>query len=247
LFLYNRVRGQLKNIPGLVNDTLSLEIFTGSNGPAGQSIQLIASGSGKAGNFLTGGLLIENGVAVSGVYTCSFASRLTGSDGSSASTGSYYDVWYTGSVQFHTGSFLPYTLSAQELIYPTEHITNITNLKNSYLQGEKSTLRVFARKKNWSPNIYTIANQDIKPEIIDSAYYRIFRLVDHEDVVSFGTGSNDNNSTKLSYDVSGNYFSLDTSYLDTGYSYGIQFSYKYNGDYYDQEEVFKFRVDENIK
>ena len=246
LFLYNRVRGQLKNIPNLINDTLKVQIFTGSTGPAGSAIQLIESGSGGAGYFLTGGLLIENGVEISGVYTCSFASTLTGAAGEDASTGSYYDVWSTGSVEFHTGSFLPYTLEPQELIYPTEYITSITNLKNSYTQGEKSILRVFTRKKNWSPNIYTIANQDIKPEIIDSAYYRIFRIVDNEDVVSYGTGSNDNNSTKLSYDVSGNYFTLDTSYLDTGYSYGIQFSYNYNGEYYDQKEIFKFRIDEDI-
>ena len=246
LFLYNRVRGQLKNIPNLVNDTLSLKVYTGSLGPSGSAVELIQSGSGEAGLFLTGGLLIENGMEISGVYTCSFASVLTGAAGEEASTGSYYDVWYTGSTEFYTGSFLPYTLIPQDLIYPTEYITTITNLKNSYSQGEKSVLRVFTRKKNWSPNIYTVANQDIKPEIINSAYYRIFRLVDNENVVEFGTGSAANNCTKLSYDVSGNYFTLDTSFLDTGYAYGIQFTYNYNGDYYDQKEIFKFRIDEDI-
>ena len=70
----------------------------------------------------------------------------------------------------------------------------------------------------------------------------MFRTIDKNDVIPFGTGST--NSTLMSYDVSGNYFDLDTSYLDKGYSYGVQVAYKLNGQYVIQPEIFKFRIGE---
>jgi hypothetical protein len=133
-------------------------------------------------------------------------------------------------------------LSASAVIYNEEYISDITNLQSSYLKGQKPRLRVFARKKNWQPNIYTVATADIIPEIIDSAYYRLYRTIDDMEIISFGTGSYQ--QTQMSYDVSGNYFDLDTSFLEPGYSYGIQFVYLLNGQYRQQPEIFKFRVDE---
>ena len=66
-------------------------------------------------------------------------------------------------------------------------------------------------------------------------------------VSNFSGGTNAKKEyTKLSYDVSGNYFNLDTSVLDAGYIYGIQFSYYINGKYENQKEIFKFRVDDEI-
>ena len=61
-------------------------------------------------------------------------------------------------------------------------------------------------------------------------------------IIPFGTGSY--NFTRLAYDVSGNYFDLDTSFLEPGYLYGIQFVYHLQGDYREQPEIFKFRVEE---
>jgi hypothetical protein len=60
-------------------------------------------------------------------------------------------------------------------------------------------------------------------------------------VISYGTGSD--LETQLSYDVSGSYFDLDMSMLETGYMYGIQLAYYLNQDWVEQPEVFKFRVD----
>ena len=69
LYLYNVVRGQLANIPGLANDTLMVEVFSGSTGPTGSALSIVNS-SGQAVTAVTGGLLIENGTAITGVYTC---------------------------------------------------------------------------------------------------------------------------------------------------------------------------------
>ena len=245
LYMYNRARGQLVNIPGLDGNTLSVEVFSGTIGPDGDPLRLVDGINQGNGFFLTGGLLIENGVTQTGIYTCSLATALTGASAAEAlTTGSYFDVWSTGSVQFFTGSFVPERLTPQELLYNDEHITTITNLASSYTQGQKPVLRLFTRKKNWSPTIYTVATADIVPEIIENAYYRVYRTVDNMDVIPLGTGSVNKNYTRLSYDVSGNYFELDTSVLDTGYTYGIQFSYYLDGVYENQKEIFKFRVDE---
>ncbi len=114
----------------------------------------------------TGGIVIENGVALAGVYSCSFATT--------SSEDYLYDVWSNAAgTEYFTGSFEPKTLSALELIYSDEYITDITNLKSSYIKGQKPRLRVFPRRKNWNPNIYTIATAEIVPEVIEDAYYRI--------------------------------------------------------------------------
>jgi len=127
-------------------------------------------------------------------------------------------------------------------LYNIEYVSDITNLKNSYFKGEKPRLRVFARNKNWSPNIYTVANATVKSDVIDNAYWRLFRVIDDREVIPYGTSSY--NFTKMSYDISGNYFDLDTSYLDPGYAYGLQFIYHINGVYQEQPEIFKFKIDE---
>ena len=62
------------------------------------------------------------------------------------------------------------------------------------------------------------------------------------EIVSYGTGSY--NQTRMSYDVSGNYFEVDTQWLEPGYAYGLQFVYYLEGKYREQPEIFKIRVDE---
>ena len=85
------------------------------------------------------------------------------------------------------------------------------------------------------------------PEIIEDAYYSVYRLTDKLNVVPFGTGSVEtaNEHTKLSYDVSGNYFDLDMSMLEEDYGYAIKIAYYLQGEYKIQPEVFKFRVERN--
>tara|TARA_Y100000592_G_scaffold56027_3_gene88133 strand:+ start:19839 stop:21359 length:1521 start_codon:yes stop_codon:yes gene_type:complete len=240
LFLYNNVRGQLKNIPGLIDNQLLLRVYSGSATAPGTQSVLIIDSDNNARHQLTGGILIENGVEISGVYTCSFATT--------SSNDYLYDVWHTasggGTTEFFTGSFEPTTLKALELIYEDEYITDITNLKSSYIQGQKPRLRVFPRRKNWNPNIFTVATAEVVPEIIEDAYFRIHREVDNMEIISFGTGSLVNDFTRMSYDVSGSYFQVDTSFLEPGFTYKIQFVYYLQGEYRQQPEVFKFRVEE---
>ena len=64
-------------------------------------------------------------------------------------------------------------------------------------------------------------------------------------VIPFGTGSE--NHTLLSYDSSGNYFDLDITMLESGYSYGIKYSFYEDSlsSYREQPQMFKFKVDGN--
>jgi len=240
LFLYNSVRGQLQDIPYLDKGLLALSLYRNHSGSASGSALQILNDSNEIVTGVTGGVLIENGVKRTGIYTASFAST--------SSLESLHDVWFTSSnggvtqTQYFTGNISPASLHGDSTIYQEEYISSLSNLKNSYFAGETPTLRLFTRKKNWSPNIYTVATSDIVPEIIEDAYYRLFRVVDKFEILPYSTGSNQ--YTKLSYDMSGNYFKLDTSYLENGYAYGLQFLYYVNGIYQEQTEIFKFRISE---
>jgi len=240
LYMYNIIRGQLANIPSLTNDKLMVEIFSGSTSPTGTAL-LVTDSDGSSITSVTGGLLVENGVEMTGIYTASLAST--------SSLDIIYDVWHTGSggsrIEFYTGSYVPEALATSNLMYDTQYITTLTNLASTYSKGQKPRIRVFTRSKDWEPNIYTVATSDIVPHVIENAYYRIFRTIDNLEVIPYGTGSVVNNFTRLSYDVSGNYFELDTDCLQSGYSYGIQLAYYLQGDYREQPEVFKFRIEED--
>ena len=217
-----------------------LKVYSGTATAPSTNSVLIIDSDNNSRQQLTGGILIENGVEISGVYTCSFATT--------SSNEYLYDVWHTpsggGRTEFFTGSFEPTTLKALELIYDDEYVTDITNLKSSYIRGQKPRLRVFPRKKNWNPNIFSVVTAEVTPELIEDAYYRLHREVDNLEIIPFGTGSSVNEYTRMSYDVSGSYFQLDTSYLEPGFTYKIQFVYYLQGEYRQQPEIFKFRVEE---
>ena len=131
-------------------------------------------------------------------------------------------------------------------------MSRITNLKSSYSQSEKARFRLFVRQRDWNPTIYTVASTEIENTIIEDAYYKIDRIVDGTEVVSYGTGSaiqpqaieTASSFTRLSYDSSGNYFDLHMKMLESGYAYVIKFVFYSNGTYVEQPEVFKFRVED---
>ncbi len=240
LYLYNVIRGQLTNIPGLSDNKVMVEVYSGSTAPTGDPLTVVDS-DGSSVTAVTGGLLVENGNTVTGVYTASFAST--------SSLETVFDVWHTGSggsrIEFYTGSYEPLSVATTDLLYDTVYLTTITNLEDEYKKGQKPKLRVFVRDKDWSPNIYTVANAAIETTIIEDAYYSVFRSIDNLEIIPYGTGSSNNNFSRLSYDVSGNYFELDTSCLEPGYMYGIKFAYYLQGEYREQPEVFKFKIEED--
>ena len=123
-------------------------------------------------------------------------------------------------------------------------ITSCTNLKKKYSTTDKARFRFFVRDRNWNPTIYTVAKANNPTDIIESASYAIYRTTDNYAAIAYGTGSS--LSTMMSYDKGGNYFDLDLSLLESDYMYEIRLSY-YNdsiGDWQEQPQTFKFRVEE---
>ena len=81
--------------------------------------------------------------------------------------------------------------------------------------------------------------------IFNSASYQVSRVVDNKIVIPYNTSSTQ--ATRLSYDVSGNYFDLDCSIFEPNYQYGIKFSI-YDPDtltYEEQPFTYNLRVVKN--
>ena len=118
------------------------------------------------------------------------------------------------------------------------------NLKTFYTKNEQARFRVFTRPRNFSPNIYTVASKEIENTIIPSASFRVYRVLDGFNAIPHGTGSD--LQTILSYDVSGNYFNLDMSLLESGYQYGIKLAFydSQRQTWIEQDQKFLFRVED---
>ena len=171
-----------------------------------------------------------------GIYSASFAINTTSSY--------LYDVWHKDGIEYVTGSQISVRSFATETAVNTgEYVSNITNLKEKYSTSEKPRMRMFVRDKDWSPTIYTVATTNIETKVIEDAYFKVFRVADDFDVISYGTGSLNEGYTQMSYDKDGNYFDIDMSLFEPGYSYGIKVSYKRSSVFNEQPELFKFRVE----
>ena len=244
IYLYNNIRGRLRNIPVIGNGPILVSIYSGSvhnvRPHTGSSYTLPVGG-----NVVTDGdFNVTGGIVSTGIYSASFA--YTGS----ATT--IFPVWHNislgqaipGRVNFHTGSAI--TVKTFDSVNYNPHpsyVTKIVNLKDTYSIRDKTTrFKLYIREKDWNPNIYTKATSVTPSVVIEDAYYRLYRTTDEFEVVAYGTGST--NHTRLSYDASGSYFDFPMDILESGYMYAFKFIYKMpDGNYREQPEVFKFRVD----
>jgi len=240
LYLYNYIRGNLTNIPGVSTGEILLSLYSGSSTstPSGSKITLPA-GSGVATALDTN---VTGGYVSTGIYSASFAVTAAATPFSTLC-----EVWHSGGVEFSTGSMSPKTFNSLGYNDGATYVVNIKNMKPVYSTEETARFRLFAREKNWNPTMYTKAVADPQTLVIPSASYKVIRVVDNYEVISYGTASSTNYYTQLSYDVSGNYFNLDMSMLQPGYMYGIKLAF-YNdavSDYVEQKPIFKFRVEED--
>lgn len=231
LVFYNRVNGQLKNIPSIgTGSNIFVSLYSGTVQPTGQAL-VLHNGQTK----------IQAGFYKTGIYTASIAINTT--------FPYLFDVWFSGStaensssVVFGTGSIIYTNVHESEFgDQQPEYVISINNLKNSYKNNEQTRIKVFTRESDWSPNIYTVASKEIENILIDNLFYKIIRIQDLLEVIPYGTGNIE--YTKLSYDKDGNYFDLNFDIFEPGYAYGIKLGYKYGDNFIEFKETFKFRVD----
>ena len=239
LYFYNYVRGRLQNIPDVGTGLLRVRLHSGSvdnTKPSGSALTLTVddrTGYGDSQLYATAGHVST------GIYSCSLA--ITGTERNRVTD--LFDVWYSGSTRYFTGSIKPKTFEAQTISTRPTYYLNITNLKDKYRDKETARFNLYTREKNWSPTIYTKANTNIETSLIESASYRVYRVIDAYDAIPHGTGSDLH--TILSHDISGNYFDLDMSVLQPGYEYAIRFAFYDSSllDWVEQDQTFKFRVE----
>jgi hypothetical protein len=224
LYLYNKFRGRFVNIPSVGTGSIYMSIYSGTTGPLGSRVPLQG-----------GAYAVTGGYVSTGIYSASVAV--------SSSYKNIFDVWHNNdTTEFFTGSVInPVTYNASSDDDTGEYVINVVNLKKKYSRDEQVQFRMYARPKNWQPNIYTVAQNEIENTPIDKMYYRLFRTSDNYEVIPYGTGST--NHTKLSYDNKGNYFNFDMSLLQKDYEYTLKFLIEEYGEYTEQKEEFKFRVE----
>ena len=153
------------------------------------------------------------------------------------------DVWSYDSEEVLTGSVItPKTFVPKTYEISNNFVLSMTNLKPEYGRADHPKLRLYAREKNWSPNIYNVAKAKPENQIISSGSYKVIRVVDDLTVVDYGTGSL--KYTELSYDQNGNYFEFNMNMLEPGYQYGFKFAIydDHTKSYLEQPYLFKFRV-----
>ena len=97
----------------------------------------------------------------------------------------------------------------------------------------------------FSPETCSTGFSKSTPTVVEDAFYKVVRVTDDLEAISYGTGSNEMYNTRLSCDVSGNYFDLEMSLLEPDYMYEIKFLYYLNGEYHEQDENFRFRVEKD--
>ena len=252
VYLYNYVRGQLQNIPSIGDSDIYVAFHTGSSrenlDPVPCEVKDLVKGetSDAFHTYVTGGYVSTGIYSASVVVTSSLSSN-----------NFYFPVWGSkdgaGATALFTGSAIDAKLidTRQGNPSPT-YVNQMTNLKPSYSVEEKARMRLFVRENDWCPTIYTIAQKEQRDlKIVEDSYYKVYRIIDDLEAIPYGTGSsttpqaigNNESFTRLSFDSSGSYFDLDMSLLEPGYSYGIKFVHYTNGDWREQPEVFKFRVE----
>tara|TARA_R110002073_G_scaffold20580_4_gene73510 strand:+ start:631 stop:2151 length:1521 start_codon:yes stop_codon:yes gene_type:complete len=239
LYLYNIVRGNLTDIPAVGTGEILVSIYSGSEAGAPTGAKLFSPLGG--GVVATGDVNITGSWVETGIYSASFAYV-------SSSITKIFDVWHSGSgggdssVQYHTGSKItPKTFDSQNYNFDQKYVSKVTNMRSTYDKNETARFRLYVRQKDWSPTIYNVSSNAIETSIIEDAYYKVTRVSDGLDVIPYGTGSL--NHTRLSYDVSGSYFDLKMNLFDTDSIYEMKFTYVINGNYVDQSESFRFRVE----
>jgi len=228
LYLYNFIRGRLRDIPSVGTGAILVSLYSGS--------ATNSDPSGSKQTLYDGNTNITGGHVSTGIYSCSIGIQ-------SSSIETLYDVWHSGGVEFSTGSISPMVFATRPTTKEPVYYINITNLANTYRADETARMNLYVRHKYWDPTIYTRATAEVETTSIQSASYRVIRTLDNLEVVSYGTGSDFH--TGLSYDISGNYFDFDMNLLEPGYEYKYKFAFYDSrmNTWKEQRQEFRFRVE----
>lgn len=229
LYIYNTFKGSLVDLPQVGQNDIYVRLYEEPNLP------VPLSGSGGPLELIDGDTVATGSWVSTGVYKVSL--------GIDTELSKVYDIWFdSGDNAIGVGGeIVVINPDGEEIFTKNDYVVTLKNLKSTYSSKEESRFYAFVRSKSWRPNSYTSVVSTVSNTIIDEMFYKVFRVADNVDVIPYGTGSTKH--TRLSYDKNGNYFDLDMSLLEPGYTYGVKFLVADMEDYHESNETFKFRVE----
>lgn len=182
-----------------------------------------------------------------GVYSASFAV-------SSFESELYTQANLTGSITFNetwsnSTETVTFLSSSLKINLPTRSLTNsqnqnnllvsVLNVNDTYRSGEIVNVRVFAESRD-RPVVLVRTPYEKKSEIFTEMYYRVRDVLDGKIIIDFDKIKN---STKLSTDQDGMFFTLYTDSLPKGRLYAFDFLIRRNGsDTVVRDAASNFRI-----
>ena len=152
------------------------------------------------------------------------------------------EEWKIGEQTFYSGSIkLLNNLSVDSMVQRDLRF-NIVDLKSVYTSEETPKIRLFVRDRNLANEPVRIPIQ-LPSQIVHKAYYQIRDTNSLNVLIPFSDKlSTPNDSTRLSIDAQGMYFSFPASVLPRGRTYTIDISYYDRGERRIFESNTAFRV-----
>lgn len=218
LFMYNIIRGDLVS----VQEPVSVRVQDNLIGVSASYSNIFSSAQIQDG-VLTSSIFVSN----TSSFSCSF-----------------YDIWFSGSTVYITGTFKPANTPAQTIDKRNEFNVVISNLKRQYNVDEDARIKVNVTKTNYKTHQrYAVGSSSLwfPQEFMEKMYYSMWNYETGELIIPFGTGSIP--FTQLSYDSDGHYFDFSMQNLIPGFMYEIKFLIDFNKEkkiFTDQS--FKFKV-----
>lgn len=217
LYLYNKKKGQLRDIEGIgtSNDVLTVTIYDQS----GSVLVVSGSHTGRTG-----------------IYSASFLLPSSSYSGSV-----FHDAWSAPDGRtFMTGTFYPSSDVSSESNEQESYTVKVTNIRPEYENDEEVRLNLFVKTKTYNPSVVLTGSLSLRNTVVEKGYYRIDNLLTGQSVIPLGTGSVE--TTRLSYDENGNYFNFNMNSLCSGEVYKIVFFFDVDGQLQRIDEGISFKV-----
>jgi len=234
LYFYNYYRGKLRDIAGKSTALPQIRLYYSSG----------SKPEGERRGFLNSSLSPVHHITASRTATGIYKASIAASSSIISTTYPYLvDVWSFLGEEVLTGSVItPIKYRPSSFQDNNDYVLSMPGLKKEYSKRDNIRFRLYARQKNWSPNIYNVAKNKPQNLTLVSSSYRVIRVIDDLEVSSHGYA--DPKYSLLSHDVSGNFFNFKMNLLEPGYQYGFKFSVydDYSNSFVEQPYLFKFRV-----
>ena len=154
----------------------------------------------------------------------------------------YVDATTGNEKLLYSGSLRLYNPSSVTNAAPTDYRFSLLDVKSIYLSSDKPTVRLFARDRNLANEAVRIPIQ-LPSKIIAKAYYQVKDTNNQNVLIPFSDLlDTPNESTRISRDSQGMYFSFPVSVLPRGRTYTIDIGYYDRGIRRTWESNLAFKV-----